>query len=290
MAIADPLSRLSRQEHRVDNLDLQLLLKMLLSELPGEIRKLENFSLNAEKDTNVATRIVQRWRSLSNPISNTIGGTEGTDFLIAAPYADKLLLKVADYIRQDTPFAMLIPLSLLNEIERVGKNEVDNHIREKRSRMRLVISSSLGQAWLINHPSCRLETSTHSVFFTEDTLQRATSAMFSSWYIENVESTDTTFSSTDMSSHDLDLLVVDAIDRLMTGGISHEHDAFANLNSHQENCERNDVTIIDKSSPANQKVRMNLQPILQTNQKMKKSPNPTVLYHLKRDQRNVNGL
>ncbi len=77
--------------------------------------------MNAEKDTNVATRIVQRWRSLSNPISNTIGGTEGTDFLIATPYADKLLLKVADYIRQDTPFAILIPLSLLNEIERVER-------------------------------------------------------------------------------------------------------------------------------------------------------------------------
>jgi hypothetical protein len=40
--------------------------------------------------------------------------------------------------------------------------------------------------------------------------------------------TDTTFSSTDMPSHDLDQLVVSAIDRLMTGGISHEHDAFAN--------------------------------------------------------------
>jgi hypothetical protein len=32
-----------------------------------------------------------------------------------------------------------------------------------------------------------------------------------------------------MLSHDLDLLVVNAIDRLMTGGIIHEHDAFANL-------------------------------------------------------------
>ncbi len=34
MAIADPLSRLSRQEHCVDNLDLPLLLEMLLFELP----------------------------------------------------------------------------------------------------------------------------------------------------------------------------------------------------------------------------------------------------------------
>jgi hypothetical protein len=61
MAIA--LSRLSRQEHRVDNLDLPLLLEILLSELPDDIRKLERFCVNAEKDTNVATRIV----TMENP-------------------------------------------------------------------------------------------------------------------------------------------------------------------------------------------------------------------------------
>jgi hypothetical protein len=80
MAIADPLSRLSRQEHRVDNLDLPLLLEIVFTSLPDEIRDLEHFSVNAEKDTNVVTRIVQRWRSKTNPISNTIGGSERTDF------------------------------------------------------------------------------------------------------------------------------------------------------------------------------------------------------------------
>ncbi len=69
MAMADPLSRLSRHEHRVDNLDFPLLLEILLAELPEETRKLKNFRVNAEKDTNVVTRIVQRWRALGNPIS-----------------------------------------------------------------------------------------------------------------------------------------------------------------------------------------------------------------------------
>jgi hypothetical protein len=55
MAIADPLSRLSRQEHRVDSLDLPLLLEILFTGLPEEIRNLEHFSVNAEKDTNVIT-------------------------------------------------------------------------------------------------------------------------------------------------------------------------------------------------------------------------------------------
>ena len=87
------------------------------------MRKLKNFRVNAEKDTNVVTRIVQRWRALDNPISNAIGDSEGSEFLIAALYADKLSLKVAEYIREDVPFAALVPLSLLNEIDRTGKNQ-----------------------------------------------------------------------------------------------------------------------------------------------------------------------
>jgi hypothetical protein len=83
MAIADPLSRLSRQEHRVENLDLPLLLEMLLNELPEEIRKLEKFRVNAEKDTNLVTRIVQQWRTLNNPISNRVGDSGEIEFLMA---------------------------------------------------------------------------------------------------------------------------------------------------------------------------------------------------------------
>jgi hypothetical protein len=124
--------------------------------------------------------------------------------------------------------------------------------------MRLIISSSLGQAGLINHPSWRLDTSTHSVFFTEITdnepLHRATSAMFSSWYTANVESTDATLSSADMPCRDLDLLVLNAIDRLMTGGISHEHDAFPNLTPRELRANGAKTTV--KSLPTNQKVRM----------------------------------
>ncbi len=91
MAIADPLSRLARQENQLDNLDLPLMLEMLLKELPSSVRNALSIRVNAEKDTIVATRIVQRWRKPSNPISNTIGSiSDKIDFLISAPYADKL--------------------------------------------------------------------------------------------------------------------------------------------------------------------------------------------------------
>jgi hypothetical protein len=66
------------------------------------VRNALNIRVNAEKDTIVATRIVQRWRKPSNPISNTVGSiSDKIDFLITAPYADKLPLKVAELIRKN---------------------------------------------------------------------------------------------------------------------------------------------------------------------------------------------
>ena len=148
MAIADPLSRLARQEHQLDNLDLPLMLEMLLKELPSSVRNALSIRANAEKDTIVvvATRIVQRWRKPSNPISNTVGSISNKiDFLISAPYADKLPPKVAELIRKDIPFAVLLPLSLINEIDRTGKTSIDEAVREKRLNMKLIIATSLGQ-------------------------------------------------------------------------------------------------------------------------------------------------
>ena len=88
------------------------MLEMLLKELPSSVRNALSIRVNAEKDTIVATRIVQRWRKPSNPISNTVGSiSDKIDFLISAPYADKLPPKVAELIRKDIPFAVLLPLS-----------------------------------------------------------------------------------------------------------------------------------------------------------------------------------
>jgi hypothetical protein len=104
MAVADPLSRLARQEHRLDNLDLPVLLEMLFRELPLSVKKATNLRVNAEKDTAVVARLVQSWREPTNPISNTIGNTSSNvDFLISAPYTDKLSNKVAELIRKTYP-------------------------------------------------------------------------------------------------------------------------------------------------------------------------------------------
>jgi hypothetical protein len=168
--------------------------------------------------------MVQRWRKPTNPISNTIGPTaEKLDLLISAPYADKLPLKVAEYIRQDTPFAILVPLPLLNEIDRVGKTKIDQAVRDKRLKTKLIVSSSLGQAWLINHPSCCLDSNQHAVFFTQcannPELDQAATKIFSTWYSEAVQEVNSAVLQRVMPySQDIDSLAVNAIDKLLKDG------------------------------------------------------------------------
>ena len=235
MAIADPLSRLVRQEHRVENLDLPVLLEMLLSELPDDIRNAQHIRLNAEKDTHVVTRMVQRWRKPTNPISNTVGPTaEKLDLLISAPYADKLPLKVAEYIRQDTPFTILVPLPLLNEIDRVGKTKIDQAVRDKRLKMKLIVSSSLGQAWLVNHPSCCLDSNQHSVFFTQcadnQELDQAATKIFSTWYYEAVQEGNSAILQRVVPySQDIDALAVNAINKLLKDGAQRKKNKSAKV-------------------------------------------------------------
>ena len=154
--LADPLSRLPRGDllHR---LQLPALLKILLDSLPSEIRDLRSIRVNAEKDTTIAARIVQRWRKPTNPISTIRGSAGNPEFLIVTPFADKVTHQVADYIRKDQPFAALVPTDLLNEIERDKDGKIDELVREKRQGMAKIIVSSVNLVWLISWPGIKLD-------------------------------------------------------------------------------------------------------------------------------------
>jgi hypothetical protein len=98
--LADPLSRMPRGE-QLHRLELPALLTELLQRLPDSIRNAHSIRVTAEKDTHLATRIVQRWRVPKNPISNVRSDNkEDFDFLIAAPFAEKVTHKVAQLIRE----------------------------------------------------------------------------------------------------------------------------------------------------------------------------------------------
>jgi hypothetical protein len=136
--------------------------------------------------------------------------------------------------------------------------------------MKLVISTSLGQAWLINHPSCNLTMSQHSVFFTEspdeETLQRASIAAFGSWFTENstFNSGGTLSYSNELESRNLCKLIVSAIDRLMTGGTKHKHYNFAQITPREMRARRRGKTLISVDQSERQD---GLTTTLSTNQK-----------------------
>ena len=115
--LADPLSRMPRGE-QFHRLELPALLAELLQRLPDPIRNAHSIRVTAEKDTHLATRIVQRWRVPKNPISNVrFDNKEDFDFLIEAPFAERVTHKVAQLIREGRRFAVLIAVDLLPQIK-----------------------------------------------------------------------------------------------------------------------------------------------------------------------------
>jgi hypothetical protein len=137
--------------------------------------------------------------------------------LISAPYADKLPLKVAELIRKNVPFAVLLPLSLLNDIERTGKTGIDESVRQKRKDM-----TSLGQGWLISHPECKVSNSAHSVFFTtcpsNEQLHNKGTEAFHKW-TESTNGAKLSPKSLNRES-DIDTLCLKSVERLMKDGVS----------------------------------------------------------------------
>ena len=69
---------------------LPLVFKELLTRVPDRVKSAQYLRVSAERDTAAAARIVQRWRTPSNPISILRPEAVGNyDFLITATFADK---------------------------------------------------------------------------------------------------------------------------------------------------------------------------------------------------------
>ena len=130
--------------------------------------------------------------------------------------------KVAELIRKDIPFAVLLPLSLINEIDRTGKTSIDEAVREKRLNMKLIIATSLGQGWLINHSECKVINSPHAVFFTtcsaNEQLHLKDTEAFHDW-MQSTSSANIA-PKTLNGENDIDTLCLQAIHDLMKDGAS----------------------------------------------------------------------
>jgi hypothetical protein len=98
---------------------------------------------------------------------NTRGDAPGKyDFLIMLTFADKVTNKVADLIRKDVQFVALVPVSLLNEIDRKPDGKIDLTIQKARLLMQVIVIASIGPAWLVNHKERRLPQSRHFILLT----------------------------------------------------------------------------------------------------------------------------
>jgi hypothetical protein len=151
------------QLHR---LELPALLAELLQRLPDSIRTAHSIRVTAEKDSNLATRIVQRWRVPKNPISNVRSDDkEDFDFLIAAPFAEKVTHKVAQLIREGKKFAVLIAVDLLPQIKVTKTKEDNDLVQQCLLSMPTILIASLALVWLVNHPDYRLPGQGHVVLY-----------------------------------------------------------------------------------------------------------------------------
>mgnify|MGYP000135273970 FL=1 len=163
--LADPLSRMPRGE-QFHRLELPALLAELLQRLPDPIRNAHSIRVTAEKDTHLATRIVQRWRVPKNPISNVRSDNkEDFDFLIAAPFAEKVTHKVAQLIREGKRFAVLIAVDLLPQIKVTKAKENDKVVEQALLSMPTILIAPLALVWLVNHPDYQLPKQGHVVLY-----------------------------------------------------------------------------------------------------------------------------
>ena len=88
--------------------------------------------------------------------------------------------------------------------------------------MKLIIATSLGQGWLINHPECKVDNSTHAVFFTvcsaNEQLHNKGTEAFHKW-MESTSGANIT-PKTLNGENDIDKLCLQAIHELMKDGAS----------------------------------------------------------------------
>ena len=86
MHMTDDLSRTCQSENDLYNSHLPRLLAVLLDRLPERVRNAKNIRVHANKDTAMAGRIVQKWRTPKHPISPATPTSAGNpDFIIGTP-------------------------------------------------------------------------------------------------------------------------------------------------------------------------------------------------------------
>ena len=116
----------------------------------------------------MAARIVQRWRTPTNPISILKPEAPGNfEFLIAATYADKLPHRVASLLQKGKRFAFLVPTSLIPEVSRLPNGNPNTDVKRMMDSTTKIVMTAIGHTWVISHPAFK-DKDNHQVLYTQE--------------------------------------------------------------------------------------------------------------------------
>lgn len=151
MVLSDALSRCCQPETDLYDNDLPKKLALLLDRLPEKVRNVKYMRVNANKDTQAARRIVQRWRRPKNPVSPLapLATSAQADFIIGFPL-DKGTTIFKTLLERGQPCAMLLPLSVISRIPQdPATGNYLPGIQKIVNECPKIVISALNLAWVI---------------------------------------------------------------------------------------------------------------------------------------------
>jgi hypothetical protein len=125
MLLADPLSRLCAPSDGFNDVTPPAKIHTLLDNLPPQVAECRAMRVSANKDTAAVSRIVQRWRKPTNPISQ---GKLGS---FVEPKAQREAETEAESFSMDTGRSTADAIEKLNAFS-IGTPHADTGVREIR--------------------------------------------------------------------------------------------------------------------------------------------------------------
>ena len=130
---------------------LQHSLEQLLDFLPATARDAPKAWVYAGRDTDALSRVVQRWRKPSNAILRRAYRADAkytADLHVFAPTPVNAPGLVRDLLKQDVPFAVLIPSDLVQCVSEVGR-KVDKALQRRVAKCAKLTFLAGGLTWVV---------------------------------------------------------------------------------------------------------------------------------------------
>ena len=132
---------------------MDILLAELLSSLDEKTRSTIKTWVWAEKETAMAERMVQQWRSATNPIVKGAPRSAAYDidwdFAVVAATGERAPVVCADLFATCKKFACLVPTDLVNYVPLAKQDVVDEALVGMVRAAQKVVSVDVGLTWIV---------------------------------------------------------------------------------------------------------------------------------------------